>query len=177
MVLSIGGLIGYSLRLFGGPAWWDMALFALFFLSTAAFLYSLASQCRAALTQHVMPYFPRSVGAKTFNHGDEIASRFRELQGLAVEHGLPGLDQFGFADEYRNEKDEWFDPKDALPTVEYLLGCFEDSPRDAKLRAQIVLLRDALELAQSKGLRFTLQIGSYPVVVPAEMDRRRGSFF
>jgi hypothetical protein len=151
-------------------------------LLTATFLVMLVSSVCGMIDQlrvRVIPYFEKPLGdVDTWLSGKGLLWHSRDLDQLSDFLSLPRLSSFASGDDLvRGEELQFFDPKDALPTLEKMLTRSKASRFSKQLVADLTSLRDALQSASEKQVRFCFILREGSTASGQEMSLRKGSFF
>lgn len=186
IILIIEGLIAaFGLRLIirggGDPAMetWAAAIFLTFL-----WVYYRIFQ-EALVCVQIRPYFEWKLGTyggdglripDTYLYGFHLLRHSRELDILAEKHGVEPISHFASGDDMIGGTVTWFEPQRGLRTVAILLRSKDAMSFSPSLKFDLERLRDALELACSRDIRFALILnitnGSSPIVEA----KRIGSF-
>jgi hypothetical protein len=127
----------------------------------------------------VLPYFEQRLdGTDTFLAGYDLLRHSRALDETAERLSLRPLSTFESGDDLKGEELRWFSARDALPTVEGLLADLsENDDFPAEVTSDLACLREALQRACARDVRFCLLLRQQDRATLSEMDARRGSFF
>jgi len=148
--------------------------------SVFVFLAWIASQrIRDQLRARLVPYFERPLGnITTFLRGKDLLLYSRRLDETALQLGVRPLSEFASGDDMiRGETLNWFPPDEAPNTLERLLQPHVAENIPSEVVSDLSQIRNALNTARSRGVRFCFLIREGTSVSGAEMDRRKGSFF
>ncbi len=151
-------------------------------LFTAAFVVLFISSVLGTIDQfrvRVIPYFETRLGdVDTWLTGKSLLWHSRDLDELAEFLTLRPLSSFASGDDLvQGEELQFFDPKEALPTLEKLLTRSKASRFPRELVSDLTRLRDALKSASEKNVRFCLLLREGSTTSGHEMSLRKGSFF
>jgi hypothetical protein len=151
-------------------------------LFTATFLVMFASSVLGAFEQlkvRVIPYFEKPLGdVDTWSSGKSLLWHSRDLDQLAEYLSLRPLSTFASGDDLvRGEEVQFYDPNEAIPTVEKLLARSKMSRFPKELISDLTRLKDALKSASEKHVRFCLVLREGSGTSGQEMSFRKGSFF
>ncbi|MDB6031260.1 MAG: hypothetical protein JWM16_1598 [Verrucomicrobiales bacterium] len=151
-------------------------------LFTAAFLVLLVSSVSGTIDQlrvRVIPYFETRVGdVDTWLSGKSLLWHSRDLDELSEYLSIRPLSSFVSGDDLvQGEELQFFDPNDALPTLDKLITRSKASRFPKQLVSDLTKLRDALKSASEKQVRFCLILREGTTASGHEMSLRKGSFF
>ncbi len=127
----------------------------------------------------VLPYFEQPLdGTDTFLAGYDLLRHSRALDETAERLSLRPLSTFEAGDDLKGEESRWFSARDALPTVEGLFAAVsENDAFPPEVTADLARLREALQRACARDVRFCLLLRQQDRATPYEMSVRKGSFF
>jgi hypothetical protein len=150
-------------------------------VATAAFLFLVGTLLGTPdrSRPQVLPYFEQRLGGTdTFLAGCHLLRHSRALDDMAEHLSLQSLSDFESGDDLMGEELCWFSARDVLPTVEGLLSAVsENNTFPPKVTSNLTGLRDALQRAGARDVRFCLLLRQQDWASGHEMDSRRGSFF
>ena len=178
-LLAVSGTVaainwGFALDGQGGMVY-ALAASALFLM----FVWSAVAGYRDQFRVRVLPYFERPVGGTdTWLAGESLVWHSRALDEIAVQCGVTPLSAFASGDDLVvGEVLQWFEPADALRTVERLLEADVAVSLPVGVVSDLERLRDALRLASAAGVRFCLLVREGSFANGHEMSVRKGTFF
>lgn len=130
----------------------------------------------------IYPYFEKSVGdIHTYGSGISIARRINLLDNIAKEANLQAISSFGYKDNWKNKRLEWYNAKEVLPTITGLLDMIKKKPDivddSANITNELGKIYNAITKAEELDIKccFVMNFSGYTNGL--EHEKREGSFF